>query len=83
MRLKPRTFTLTAVAYERRRIFQRAANADLLIATILRYRDGGRFLLHSFVVMPDQGLKPQPLVRELSGLKGQTYLRGCDVGAMA
>ena len=53
MRLKPQTYALTAVAHERRRIFQRAINADLLIATILRYRDGGRFLLHGFVVMPD------------------------------
>lgn len=53
MRLKPQTYAITAVAHERRRIFQRAANADLLIATILRYRNGGSFLLHGFVVMPD------------------------------
>jgi len=35
------------------RLFQRASNAELLIATMLRYRDGGRFLLHGFAVMPD------------------------------
>ena len=53
MRLKPQTYAITAIAHERRRIFQRATNAELLIATILRYRDGGRFLLHGLVVMPD------------------------------
>ncbi len=41
------------VCTERRRIFQRDANAKLLIATLYRYRADGRFLLHGFVVMPD------------------------------
>ena len=53
MRLNPQTYALTTVCFERRRIFQRAANAELMLATILRYRDAGRFLLHGFVVMPD------------------------------
>ncbi len=39
MRLNPQTYALTAVCHERRRIFQRTANAELLIATILRHRD--------------------------------------------
>ena len=34
-------------------MFQREANAEPMIATLSRYRDGGRFLLHGFVVMPD------------------------------
>ena len=32
--------------------FQRTANAELFLATLLRYRSQGKFLLHAFVVMP-------------------------------
>jgi putative transposase len=63
MRLKPQTYALTTVAYERRRVFQRDTVADLFIATLIRYRDAGKFLLHAFVVMPDHAhilLTPAP-----------------------
>jgi putative transposase len=53
MRLKPQTYAITIVTHQRRRIFQRTANAELMIATLFRYREQGRFLLHGFVVMPD------------------------------
>ena len=53
MRLKPQTYALTAVTHQRRRLFQRATNAELFIATLFRYRDAGKFQLHAFVVMPD------------------------------
>jgi putative transposase len=53
MRLKPQTYALTAVTYQRRRIFQRTATAELFINTLFRYRDSGKFNLHAFVVMPD------------------------------
>jgi|ERR1035437_877305 putative transposase len=53
MRLHPQTYAFTAVSHERRRIFQRTANAELLIAAIFLYRDQSRFRLHGFVVMPD------------------------------
>ncbi len=53
MRLKPQTYALTAVTHQRHRIFQRTANAELLIQTLLNHRNKGRFLLHGFVVMPD------------------------------
>ena len=53
MRLKPQTYALTAIAFGRRRVFQRTENAELFIATIVRYRDQSRFALHGFVVMPD------------------------------
>jgi putative transposase len=53
MRLKPQTYALTAICHERRRIFQRTVNAELLVQTLLRYRDQERFLLHGFVVMPN------------------------------
>ena len=32
-------------------LFQRRQSADLLVETVLRYRDAGEFLLHEFVVM--------------------------------
>jgi len=53
MRLKPQTYALTAIAHQRRHLFQRNLTAELLIATLFRYRDSGKFLLHGFVVMPD------------------------------
>jgi putative transposase len=56
MRLAPqetRTYLVTAVTAQRRRLFQVMANAELLQQTILDYRSQGRFLLHAFVVMPD------------------------------
>ncbi len=52
-RLKPQTFALTAVCDQRRAIFQRTTNAELVIATLARHREKGEFLLHAFVVMPD------------------------------
>ncbi len=39
MRLKSQIYVLTAVAYQRRRVFQRDAIAELFIATLFRYRD--------------------------------------------
>jgi putative transposase len=53
MRLNPQTYALTVVTFQRHRIFQRTANAELLIATLARYREQKRYLLHGFVVMPD------------------------------
>jgi len=56
MRLAPqeiRTYLVTAVAAQRRSLFQVTATAELLEQTILDYRGQGRFLLHAFVIMPD------------------------------
>ncbi len=53
MRLKPQTYALTTVAYQRRNVFQRDAIAELCIETIFRYRDAGEFQFHAFVVMPN------------------------------
>src|ERR1700733_3220591 len=53
MRLNPQTYALTVVTFQRHRIFQRTANAELLIATLARHREQKRYLLHGFVVMPD------------------------------
>ncbi len=56
MRLAPqetRTYLVTAVAAERRSLFQVTATAELLRQTIFDYRSQGKFLLHAFVLMPD------------------------------
>jgi putative transposase len=53
IRQKLSTYAITILTHERRRIFQRTENADLMIATLFRYRDQGRFAVHAFAVMPD------------------------------
>jgi putative transposase len=47
------TYSITTVTFQRRALFLRTANAELLVKTILRYREQGRFLLHGFAVMPE------------------------------
>jgi putative transposase len=79
MRLAPqeiRTYFVTGVTAQRRRLFQVSANAELLQRTLLGYRDQGRFLLHAFVIMPDHFhaiLTPAP---ELSLEKAMQYIKG-------
>ena len=53
IRQKPSTYSITISKFQRHRHFQRTSNAELFIATIFRYRDQGKFLLHGFGVMPD------------------------------
>jgi putative transposase len=53
LRLFPQTYALTIVTDQRRRILQTDRNAELVITTLFRHRDAGRFQLHAFVVMPD------------------------------
>ena len=48
-----RTYFVTALTAQRRSPFQVTASADLLKRTMLDYRSQGRFLLHTFVIMPD------------------------------
>ena len=50
---RPGTFFITTVTYDRRRLFQLPANADLFLETIQHYRSLGHYKLHAFVVMPD------------------------------
>ena len=53
MRQKPQAYAITINTHASHRLFQRTANAELMIATLFRYRDQGRFLLHGYVIMPD------------------------------
>jgi putative transposase len=47
------TYALTTATYQRRALFVRTVNAELLVRALFRYRDQGRYELHGFVVMPE------------------------------
>ncbi|HUS19448.1 MAG TPA: transposase [Terriglobales bacterium] len=48
-----RTFFATSSAYGRKQILQSDRMGELLVSTLLRYRDAKKFQLHDFVVMPN------------------------------
>ncbi len=48
-----RTYFLTAVAAQRRRLFQTDANANLLLQLFRDDRAKDRYHLHAFILMPD------------------------------
>jgi putative transposase len=48
-----KTYFVTASAYMHQNLFQRAETVDLLLATIIRNRNKGEFLLHEYVIMPN------------------------------
>ena len=47
------TYALTTATHQRRALFVRTFNAELLVKTLFHYRDQGRYRLHGFVVMPE------------------------------
>ena len=60
----------------RRSLFQVTAIAELLQQTILDYRSRGKFLLHSFVIMPEHFhalITPAP---DVSLEKGMQFIKG-------
>jgi REP-associated tyrosine transposase len=64
---RPGTFFVTTTTYNRRRLFQLPANAELFLATLQHYRREGHYKLHAFVVMPDHVhliLTPQTIALE-------------------
>jgi len=52
-RQKLSTYAITILTHQRHRLFQRTETAHLMITTLFRYRDQGKFALHAFAVMPD------------------------------
>jgi putative transposase len=63
------TFFISTQTYNRRRLFQVPANAELLIDTLQHYRREGHYKLHAFVIMPDHIhliLTPQEITLERS-----------------
>lgn len=79
MRFAPqelRTYFVTTVTAQRRRLFQVSANAQLLQQTLFEYRDKERFLSHAYVIMPDHLhaiLTPAP---DVSLEKAMQYIKG-------
>jgi len=79
MRLAPqetRTYFVTAITAERRRLFQVTATAELFQRTIFDYRSQGKFLLHAFVIMPDHFhalITPAP---DVSLEKAMQFIKG-------
>jgi putative transposase len=58
------TYFVTTATFNRRRLFQVTANAELFLETLQLYRRKGHYKLHAFVVMPDHVhllLTPQSL----------------------
>jgi len=69
------TYFVTSATFNRRRLFQVAANAELFLEVLQHYRREGYYKLHAFVVMPDHIhllLTPQgaPIERVLGFIKG-------------
>jgi putative transposase len=63
------TFFISTQTYNRRRLFQVAATAELLLEALQHYRREGHYKLHAFVVMPDHIhllLTPQDITLERS-----------------
>jgi putative transposase len=71
-----RTFFITTVTADRRRLFQTDANATLLLNLLNDDRAKGRYQLHAFVLMPDHLhllLTPAP---DVSIEKAMQYIKG-------
>jgi putative transposase len=48
-----RTYFVTTVTANRRRLFQVQTNAELMLDVLQSYHNQNRFALHAFVIMPD------------------------------
>ena len=71
-----RTYLVTAVTAQRRRLFQVTASAELFRETLFDYRRQGRFLVHAYVIMPDHFhvlITPAP---EISLEKAVQFIKG-------
>jgi len=79
MRFAPqetRTYLVTGVTAQRRRLFQVTAAAELFQQTLFDYRAQGKFLLHAYVIMPDHFhalITPAP---EVSLEKAMQFIKG-------
>jgi putative transposase len=71
-----RTYFVTAVTAQRRRLFQVTTTAELLQKTLLDYRDQNKYQLHAFIIMPDHFhalITPAP---EVSLEKAMQFIKG-------
>jgi putative transposase len=71
-----RTYFITTVTSNRRRLFQVEQNADLFVHVLQEQRSKNRIQIHAFVVMPDHVhllLTPAP---DVSLEKAMQYMKG-------
>jgi putative transposase len=71
-----RTYFTTFSTLDRRRVFQVTAHAELMVSTLMGYREQGRFALHSYVVMPDHVHLLITPAHDVSFEKALQYVRG-------
>jgi putative transposase len=71
-----RTYLVTAVSAQRRRLFQVTANAELFRQTLFDYRAKERFLLHAYVIMPDHFNALITPASEVSLEKAMQFIKG-------
>ena len=79
MRFAPqetRTYLVTAVTAQRRRLFQVTDNAELFRQTLFDYREQGRLFLHAFVIMPDHFQALITPASEVSLEKAVQFIKG-------
>jgi len=71
-----RIFFVTTITAQRRPIFRRETNANLLIETLAHYRDEEKFLLHEFVIMPDHIHLLLTPAQEISLERAMQFIKG-------
>jgi putative transposase len=71
-----RTYFVTAVTANRRRLFQVEQNARLLLDVLSHYRAENRFALHAFVIMPDHIHALLTPASEVSLEKAMQFIKG-------
>jgi len=71
-----RTFFITTVTANRRRLFQVDSNANLLLQVFQQNRTKDRFLLHAFVIMPDHIHLLLTPAKDISLEKAMQFIKG-------
>ena len=71
-----RTFFLTTSAFAKQRLLQSERMARLLIDTIYKYRDAGRFDLHEFAVMPNHLHVLMTIGAEMTVERAAQFIKG-------
>ncbi len=71
-----RTFFVTSVTANRRRLFQVEANANLLLDVLEQNRSKDRFQIHAFVVMPDHIHLLLTPAKDVSLEKAMQFIKG-------
>jgi putative transposase len=71
-----RTYFITTVTANRRRLFQVEQNANLFIEVLLDQRTKNRLQLHAFVVMPDHAHLLLTPATDISLEKAMQYIKG-------